>query len=228
MQEANNNYTYTTVTRVEGEPAYTYAEIKYGKIIAIHKHWIALDEFRKFFEPDCFFIDITGVTIENEQPMIGDVVVFNDHGYEIKHYKTTYNFADTKVYKISQLKLERNKKEVKPIEYNNHKYDCDPTSLLRLELAKHELEDNKGIIISKLWTTSSNEDIELTLADFNNILNNISKRNSELHNRYNQLKDYINNATDEKYISVVLNIDWNTDTTQSLETYYLAELNNKE
>lgn len=226
--ENDQQYTYTTVTRVEGEPTYTYAEIKYGKIVAIHKHWVTLDEFRKFFEPDCFFIDITGVTIENELPAIGDVVVFGEHGYEIKHYKNTYNFAETKSYSISQLKLERDRKEKEPIEYNNHTYDCDATSLIRLELAKHELEDNKDTIQHKVWTTSTNEDIELNLEDFKNILSNISKRSGQLHDRYNQLKDYINSAVDEKYISVVLNINWDTDVSQSLETYYLAELNSKE
>ena len=37
-----SDYTYTTLTRIEGEPTYTFAEVKYGKIVSINQHWVPL------------------------------------------------------------------------------------------------------------------------------------------------------------------------------------------
>ena len=56
---SEEKYTYVTMTRDESEPTYKFAEIKYGKIVSINSHWVPLEEYRKFFAADSFFIDIT-------------------------------------------------------------------------------------------------------------------------------------------------------------------------
>lgn len=211
----SENYTYVTRIRDEGEPTYTFAEIKYGKIIAIHKHWVPLNEFRKFFEADCFFIDISNVLVNGEKPTVGDVIEFNEHGYEIVHYKSTYNFIETKQYKISLLKLERDRQELLPITYNNNIFDCDKTSLMRIDRARQALEDTDTSTIA--WTTYDNKIVNIGIEDFKGINNELALRSSKLHARYNELKNYINNIDNEKYIATILKIDWNTDITSSIE-----------
>ena len=39
---SEEKYTYVTLTRDESEPKYTFAEIKYGKIVSINQHWVPL------------------------------------------------------------------------------------------------------------------------------------------------------------------------------------------
>ena len=67
------------MTRNESEPTYKFAEIKYGKIVSINSHWVPLEEYRKFFAADSFFIDITGVIINGEEPTIGDCITFTEN-----------------------------------------------------------------------------------------------------------------------------------------------------
>ena len=79
------------VRDTEAEMKYTFAEIRWGKIVAIHHHWVPLDEFYKFFEANSMFIDITGVLIEGEPPAIGDTVIGSpEEGYKILHIRNTY------------------------------------------------------------------------------------------------------------------------------------------
>ena len=112
---SEEKYTYVTLTRDESEPKYTFAEIKYGKIVSINQHWVPLEEYRKFFSADSFFIDITGVTINGEAPVVGDAIEFGENGYEIKHIKSIYSFPEAKATQIERLKLIRNQKELEPI-----------------------------------------------------------------------------------------------------------------
>ena len=164
---SEEKYTYVTLTRDESEPKHTFAEIKYGKIVSINQHWVSLEEYRKFFSADSFFIDITGVTINGEAPVVGDAIEFGENGYEIKHIKSIYSFPEAKATQIERLKLIRNQKELEPIEYNGHYYDADKDSLLRLDKARQSLEDNG--LESIEWTTANNERVNITIVDFKGI-----------------------------------------------------------
>lgn len=208
-------YSYKTMVRDESEPLYKFAEIKYGKIVSIQEHWVSIDEFRTFFEADSYFIDITGVKIDGEDPSVGDVIVFDEHGYTIKHYKTTYSFAESKNNVIERLKLIRDQKELDPINYNGHNYDADKNSLMRLDKARQSLEDNG--IPSITWTTADNERVDITIDDFKGINTAIAVRSNELHTRYNELKEYINNIEDDKYLPIINIIDWDWDVDCNLD-----------
>ena len=207
-------YTYTTLTRTGDVPTYTFAEVRYGKIVSINHHWVPLEQYVKFFEADSLFIDITGVLIEGEPPAIGDVVTSNPEGFEIRHFKSVYSVAETKNYKIELLKLERDTKELEPIEYNGHLFDADKTSLTRMDKARQSLVDNN--IPNITWTTTNNERVEVTVADFAGINTALALRSNMLHIRYNELKDYINEM-DDKYLSIILEIDWNWDLSTNLD-----------
>lgn len=202
-------YTYTTLTRTGDVPTYTFAEVRYGKIVSINHHWVPLEQYVKFFEADSLFIDITGVLIEGEPPAIGDVVTSNPNGYEIVHFKSVFSVAETKNYKIEMFKLQRNAKELEPIEYNGILFDADKDSLTRLDKARQQLVDEG--LENKLWTTADNDHVLLTVEDFAGINSALSNRATLLHARYNQLKNYINSIDGEKYLAVILAIDWDWD-----------------
>lgn len=204
------SYTYKTMVREDSTPTYKFAEIKFGKIVNIQEHWVPLEEYRNFFEADSYFIDITGVKIEGEDPVVGDVVEFNseDGGYTIVHLKSTYSVAEAKAYQIEKLKLIRNQKELEPVEYNEHLYDADKDSLMRLDKARMSLEDNS--IPNIEWTTADNERVSLTVDDFKGINTQIALRSNNLHVKYNELKEYIN-GLEEKYLPIIVKVDWDWD-----------------
>lgn len=220
-EQTPQQYTYITRVREEGEPTYTFAELKYGKIVAIHKHWVPLEDFRKFFEADAFFIDITGLTVNGEEPSVGDVVKFGEHGYEIEHYQTTYNFTEAKMRTISLLKLERDRLELLPIEYNNYLFDCDKTSIMRIDRARQALEDTGEQSID--WTTNDNKRVPVTVDDFKGINAALAARSSQLHEKYNELKNMINSVEDEKYLPTILTVTWDWDTAIAIEDVPLDE-----
>jgi hypothetical protein len=220
-----SNYTYKTVVRDGSEPTYKFAEIKYGKIVAFHEHWVPLDEFRNFFETNALFIDVTGVKVNGEYPAIGDMVKAGANGYEIEHFKSVFSVAETKDYKINQFKLLRNTKELEPIEWNGVLFDADKDALTRLDKARKQVEDEN--LENKLWTTADNGHVYLTLADFAGINSAIATRATLLHARYNQLKNYINSIDGDKYLAVILQVDWDWDVTVDLDTV-LEELITRE
>lgn len=220
-----SNYTYKTMVREDSEPTYTFAEIKYGRIVNIQKHWVPLEEYRNFFEADAYFIDITGVKINNEDPVVGDTVEFKeDGGWSIIHLKSIYNLAEAKAYQIEKLKLVRNQKELEPIEFSGHLYDADKDSLMRLDKARMSLEDNS--IPSIEWTTADNNRVPLTVDDFKGINTQIALRSNSLHTRYNELKNYIN-GLEEKYLPIIINVNWDWDMEADLDTL-LEQLQSEE
>ena len=198
-------YVEPTLRDTEAEPKYTFAEIKWGKIVAIHHHWVPLDEFYKFFEANAFFVDITDVLIDGEAPAIGDSVTNDpDEGYKIVHIKNTYTDEEKKQYRIDLLKLTRDQKELEPIEYNGVLFDADTVSQTRMEKARTFLEDNN--IPSITWTTAENTRVDLSVEDFKGINTLIAIRSNDLHVRYNRLKWYILGLMDGS--EEIDQIDW--------------------
>lgn len=220
-----SNYIYKTIVRDGSAPTYKFAEVKYGKIVAFHEHWVPLEEFRNFFEAGALFLDVTGVKIEGEDPVIGDAVNMGADGYEIVHFKSVFSVAETKNYKIEMFKLQRDVKELEPVFYNGHYFDADKTSLTRMDKARQSLVDNH--LPSIVWTTANNDRVEITIEDFAGINTALAIRSNELHVRYNQLKDYINDIDGDRYLAVILTIDWNWDIGCDLDEK-LAELTAEE
>ena len=86
---------------------------------------------------------------------------------------------------------------------------------MRIDRARQALEDTDTSTIA--WTTYDNKIVNIGIEDFKGINNELALRSSKLHARYNELKNYINNIDNEKYIATILKIDWNTDITSSIE-----------
>lgn len=224
------SYTYQTMVRDTSEDAmYTFAEVKYGKIVSINKHWVPLEEYKKFFEPTALFLDITGVLIDGEEPKVGDTVNSGgDTGYTIVHIPDTYDIFDVQKRKVEEFKLIRDTKELEPIEYNDILFDADRVSQERMDKARKFLEDNNMPSIT--WTTADNQRVDIGVADFKGINTQIAIRSNELHIRYNQLKAYVNALTEE-YTQLAVDMDWDWDMTidkdaymEEVEARYQAEL----
>lgn len=91
--------------------------------------------------------------------------------------------------KKTQMKVERDHREVLPITYKDKIFDYDDKARERMRIAQQALEDNN--IPSQTWTCADNTITELTIEDFKAINTLAAQRSGELHIQYNKLKVYI-------------------------------------
>lgn len=168
------------------------AEVLYGKIANIYNTTRSLNEMKKLFAPAALLIDVTH---------IDDVAV----GYRVDFKSATdFNIIapakilpetldEVKIAKIKDLKSIRDAKEVAIITYNGKTYDYDDKARERMRIAKDALIDNN--IASQTWTCADNTKAELTVADFKAINTLAAQRSSQLHDKYNELKNQVEAMT---------------------------------
>ena len=92
--------------------------------------------------------------------------------------------------KIAELKYQRDKTEVKPIEYNGNLYDYDEKARDRINVAIVALGDTGSLT----WTTADNKDVSVTAADLRGVLIAVAVRSNELHIRYRNAKAKVEEA----------------------------------
>lgn len=184
---------------------YKFAEIKYGKIVSIHEHAVPLEEFKNFFAANSFFLDITGLKINGEDPAVGDIVTTGADGYKIEHFKHIMSPAEYKAYIVEKMKLIRNQKELEPIEYNGVLFDADKDAITRMDMASKAMAVND--IETIVWTAFNNEHIQLSVDDFDKINAALTMRAIELHDKYNQIKNYVYGLEDTAALD---NFTWDT------------------
>ena len=103
--------------------------------------------------------------------------------------------------KIAKLKYQRDKAEVKPIEYNGNLYDYDEKARDRINVAIVALGDTGSLT----WTTADNKDVSVTAADLRGVLIAVAVRSNELHIRYRNAKAKVEEAqTAEKLEAIEL------------------------
>ena len=113
--------------------------------------------------------------------------------------------AVAKPAKISELKAERDSKEVEPITYNGNLYDYDDKARERINAAIIAL-DVQGEGASIDWTTADNADVKVTANDLRMIIAAVAVRSNALHNAYRVAKEKVLNATTKEEVEkVVLN-----------------------
>lgn len=207
----STQFKYVTVIRdMDAEPTYTFAEVKFGRIVAIHKHWVPLDKFVQFFESHVNMIDITGVTVGGEEPVVGDII----DGNQIIHIQQNVSLQQLKATVIEKFKIFRDQKELEPLEYEGHMFDVDQFSIMRMDKAEKALID--GNMEEIVWTTYDNNHISLSVKDFKNINLALAARSTQLHDRYNRLKHFVNDL-DEQYRVVIERMSWDTDLNQNID-----------
>lgn len=96
--------------------------------------------------------------------------------------------------KITELKYQRDKAEVTPIEYNGHSYDFDSKARDRISAAIIALElQGEGATIE--WTTADNADTPVTANDLKMIIAAVAVRSNKLHTAYRIAKEKVEEAT---------------------------------
>ena len=96
--------------------------------------------------------------------------------------------------KIAELKYQRDKAEVEPIEYNGHSYDFDSKARDRISAAIIALElQGEGATIE--WTTADNADTPVTATDLKMIIAAVAVRSNALHTAYRKAKEKVEAAT---------------------------------
>ena len=104
--------------------------------------------------------------------------------------------------KIAELKYQRDKAEVTPIEYNGNLYDYDEKARDRINVAIAAL-GNTG---SLSWTTADNKEVTVTGVDLRSVLIEVAKRSIALHKAYRAAREKVLNATTKEEVEkVVLN-----------------------
>ena len=95
--------------------------------------------------------------------------------------------------KITELKYQRDKAEVEPIEYKGYLYDYDEKARDRINAAIIALElQGEGATIE--WTTADNEDAVVTAADLRMIIAAVAVRSNALHVAYRTAKAQVEAA----------------------------------
>lgn len=104
--------------------------------------------------------------------------------------------------KIAELKYQRDKAEVTPIEYNGHSYDFDSKARDRISAAIIALElQGEGATIE--WTTADNEDAVVTAQDLRMIIASVAARSNKLHTAYRAAKAKVEAASTAEEVEAV-------------------------
>lgn len=104
--------------------------------------------------------------------------------------------------KIAELKYQRDKAEVEPIEYNGNLFDFDEKARDRINSAiiALDLMDENATIE---WTTADNTNVTVTANDLRTVIAKVAIRSNELHVKYRNLKERIEKcATKEELDSI--------------------------
>ena len=104
--------------------------------------------------------------------------------------------------KITELKYQRDKAEIQPIEYNGNLYDYDNKARDRINVAIAALGDTGSLS----WTTADNKEVTVTGVDLRSVLIEVAKRSIALHKAYRAAREKVLNATTKEEVEkVVLN-----------------------
>lgn len=105
--------------------------------------------------------------------------------------------------KITELKYQRDKAEVEPIEYNGHSFDYDEKARDRINAAIIALSlQGEGASID--WTTADNADVKVTANDLRMIIAAVAVRSNKLHTAYRVTKEKVEAATTAADVETVI------------------------
>ena len=104
--------------------------------------------------------------------------------------------------KITELKYQRDKAEVTPIEYNGNLYDYDEKARDRINAAIIALSlQGEGASID--WTTADNADVKVTANDLRMIIAAVAVRSNTLHTAYRAAKEKVEAAQNKADIEKI-------------------------
>lgn len=104
--------------------------------------------------------------------------------------------------KIEILKMQRDKAEVEPIEYNGHSFDYDDKARERINAAIIALP-LQGEDASIDWTTADNADVKVTANDLRMVIAAVAVRSNALHTAYRKAKEQVEAAQNKEEVEAV-------------------------
>jgi len=107
---------------------------------------------------------------------------------------------ELKANKINELKTIRDAEEVKPIEYNGNLFDFDDKARDRINSAIIALSITGQSIE---WTTADNTNVLVTADDLRGVVANVAVRSNELHVKYRELKERVENCTTKEELDSI-------------------------
>lgn len=104
--------------------------------------------------------------------------------------------------KIAELKYQRDKAEVEPIEYSGHSFDYDDKARDRINAAiiALSLQGEDGSID---WTTADNQDVKVTANDLRMVIAAVAVRSNALHVKYRKAKAQVEAASTAEEVEAV-------------------------
>lgn len=104
--------------------------------------------------------------------------------------------------KIAELKYQRDKAEVQPIEYNGNLYDYDEKARDRINAAIIAL-DVQGADASIDWTTADNADVKVTADDLRMVIAAVAVRSNALHTSYRAAREQVEATSTAEEVEAV-------------------------
>ena len=104
--------------------------------------------------------------------------------------------------KITELKAERDNKEVEPITYQGYSFDYDSKARERINAAIIALEV-AGASATLTWTTADNQDVKVTASDLRGIIAQVAVRSDKLHTAYRKAKEKVKAASIKEEVEAV-------------------------
>lgn len=104
--------------------------------------------------------------------------------------------------KIDELKYQRDKAEVEPINYQGYSFDYDDKARDRISAAIIALEV-AGASATLTWTTADNRDVKVTASDLRGIIAQVAVRSDKLHTAYRKAKVQVEAASTAEEVEAV-------------------------
>lgn len=113
-------------------------------------------------------------------------------GVEVTHEEEPIEYFKNR--RIEILKMQRDKAEVEPIEYQGYSFDYDAKARERINAAIIALEV-AGASAALTWTTADNQDVKVTASDLRGVIAQVALRSDKLHTAYRKAKEKVEAAS---------------------------------
>lgn len=104
--------------------------------------------------------------------------------------------------KIAELKYQRDKAEVEPINYQGYSFDYDDKARDRISAAIIALEV-AGASATLTWTTADNKDVKVTASDLRGIIAQVALRSDNFHTAYRRAKEKVKAAATKEEVEAI-------------------------
>lgn len=105
--------------------------------------------------------------------------------------------------KITELKYQRDKAEVEPIEYKGYLYDYDEKARDRINAAIIALS-LQGNDASIDWTTADNQDTKVTANDLRMVIAAVAVRSNALHTAYRKAREQVEAVQSKEEVEAII------------------------